>query len=112
MILSRDAILAAIDRERIEVEVPEWGGSVFIDSISALEFADVAKLISDERPDLEVMGALLAKCLVNADGERLFDDEGVADLLDKNAHIVIRLGNLALEHNRVTDDAMDDAAKN
>lgn len=76
-VLTAADILAAQDRKRDLVEVPEWGGSVYVQEISAAD----AERLSEEKVG---MVAFCAMCMVDKDGSPLFTDDQVADLSEKS----------------------------
>lgn len=94
-ILTREQIDAIDDLtvKMIEVEVPEWGGSVFIRPMTVSELDDYsnavvrakAKGLSDFR------SKLVAYCLCDAKGERLYSDEEIQLIARHNAVVVNRL---------------------
>jgi hypothetical protein len=76
-VLSAADILAAQDRKRELVEVPEWGGSVYVQEISAAD----AERIAEEKIG---MVEFCAMCMVDKDGKPLFTEDQVADLSEKS----------------------------
>lgn len=88
--LTRDAILSANDLPVQEVEVPEWGGSVYVRGLTGLERDEY------EQSMLEMVGtsielkmsnarARLVACgCVDEQGNRLFTDKDVAALGKKS----------------------------
>jgi hypothetical protein len=112
--LTRDQILGADDRTRETVSVTEWGGDVI-----------VSVMIGTERDefDIEVSGIakqdralflrnararLLVRCLVDAQGKRLFTTEDVEGLGLRNSAVLERLALIAQRLNYMTDEAMED----
>src|SRR6516162_5882027 len=79
MRLSRDDILKAADNEPEEVDVPEWGGSVLVRG--GRRQVDPAN----------VRAKLVARCVIDDDGNRLFTDADVAELGGKSAAAVDRV---------------------
>lgn len=101
MTLSREDIHRAIDArasEAVPVEVPEWGGQVLI---ARLPFAEISALGITEGGslDLDRMVRLLARCLVDADHNRLFTDEEAARLAEADFAAFVRVYTGALRVN-------------
>lgn len=72
MTLSRDQILASrSDRKPIRLEVPEWGGDVFIRLMSSRESLELTEI--ENQTDM-IYEVLLA-ALVDENSERLFQAE-------------------------------------
>lgn len=96
-ILSRDAILNADDLERRPVEVPEWGGTLYVRSLTGAErdhfetslFEGQGKGRKENFANLRAR--MVALCAVDGEGERLFADADVAALGGKNAAALDRV---------------------
>lgn len=93
MMLTKEQILAAADLPLTEVEVPEWGGTCYLRPLTA---GDAGQLQSEmAAADGQVPGdfraRLVARCLVDAEGARLFEDGEIAVLAAKSATVVARL---------------------
>ena len=76
-VLTAAEIIGAKDRRRELVEVPEWGGSVWVQEISAAD----AEAMSDGAPSVV---EFCAACIVDEHGERLFSSDDVSALADKS----------------------------
>lgn len=105
-VLGKSDILAASDLERELVEVPEWGGSVYVSSMSGLErdafeassieLREDAKGKTTAHPVLANMRAkLCARTIVDEAGERLFDDAEIEELGRKSAKALDRVYEVA-----------------
>jgi hypothetical protein len=99
MILNRDAILQADDLGRELVDVPEWGGSVYVRAMTGNERDAFEESILDMRSkgkDTRVVMAnirakLCARCIVGEEGERLFTDADIDVLGAKSARALDRV---------------------
>jgi len=119
MALSKDQILSAVDRPTRTVNVPEWGGDVVVRSISAKERADYTNSLMelDSKGEYrykpgDLNSKLLARCLADEDGNRLFSDDEIDALGQKSAAVLDRLFKVAEEMNGLGDKAVDDAKGN
>ena len=100
--LTKDAILVADDLPREAVEIKEWGGTVYVRSMSAAERDEweASWLADDGKPKtarerLKNLRARLAVLvLVDDSGNRLFADED-ADALGKKAAPATAIGTSA-----------------
>lgn len=115
--LTFDDILAAQDLKVKELEVPEWGGSVWIREFNGLtrnEFADRFKRAeSDQKQLLSLQYDLIASCLCNEDGALLAPDKKLAQkLAEKNARVTDRILREIMALNALSSTAIEDAAKN
>lgn len=111
MSLSKAAILAAKDvRLSDEVPVPEWGGGVYIKTLSGLE-RDAFEESYAEQKMRAFRVRFLVLTLCDEGGERLFSD-GDYDALGKKSSVVInRLFEKAWSHNAFTSEAVESLGK-
>ena len=117
--LTRDAILAASDLPRELVEVPEWGGSVYVATMTGTERDAFEAAILDlkrrgaAKVNLEnVRAKLLVRVLVDEAGNRLFSDADAEVLGRKSAAALDRLWAVAQRLNAMTDRDVEDLRKN
>ena len=109
-LLTKDQILNADDRDSIEVEVPEWGGTVLISAMSAAERdAFEAGMLdtkgkSDAKRLQNFRARFIASCIVDNDGNRLFSDKDIVALGRKSSAPVSRLFDECRKLNGMTDD--------
>ena len=107
--LTRDQILQAPDIEVREVEVPEWGGTVRVRSMSAGDL-DVLEnwIASAEGAGLDDFRArVVALTAIGEDGERLFAAADVAALAAKSMRAVERVFAVAAELSALTRTESD-----
>jgi hypothetical protein len=110
-------ILEAKDSPTDLVEVPEWGVTVGIKSMSARSRATVMALAQqgegfDEAKVIAMWGRTLIDCLVDPDtGETIFTPDDMSDLMDKSASVVERLWTQCFERSGMTDSKVDEAGK-
>lgn len=107
MALSKKAILAAKDTKlKGPVAVPEWGGEVYLRTISGSERDQFEDAYSEQK-----MKAFRARFLVltlaDDAGERLFQDDEVEVLGKKSSVVINRLFDEAWAHNAFTQEAVD-----
>lgn len=104
-LLSRDQILEAKDRFYEEVEVEHWGGSVRVQNLTAKELDDLAasmvvrrkigKKIVVAQDNTNFRAKLVARAVVNEEGNLLFDVSDVEALGRKCAHCVKEVAEVA-----------------
>lgn len=96
--LTKDAILKAQDVVIERLEVPEWGGVVYVRSITAAERGQIESAAAtfketkgkgDFAKTFTLKFAMLGLC--DEKGERLFKDEEIAELAKKNAKVIARI---------------------
>lgn len=116
-VLSRKQIDEASDRPRETVEVPEWGGSVLVQGMTAADRdaweAESMPEGDGEQPRLENLRArLCARCIVNEAGKRLYSDDEAGALGAKSAAAINRLYEVARRLSGIGREAVEERAKN
>lgn len=114
MSLNRDQILSAQDLKMQAVPAPEWGGDVLIRAMTALQRDQMMSMLGGDATvqDSELKAFLCAQCAVDENGKRLFTDEDVAALQDKNPLPLDRIGEAVLAMSKVDSGATEAAIKN
>lgn len=106
--LTKEAILAAEDRKFVDVEVPEWGGTVRIGTMTAAARDRFElTLIKHRRSegDTSIRAALVAACAVDEKGDPLFTASDLERLAAKSAAALGRLFDAASDLNVLTSEA-------
>lgn len=115
-VLTRDDVLNAQDSFLECVQVPEWGGSVCIKSLSGAERDEFEATIFDgnaKRPSLRNMRAkLLVIALVDGERKRLFTEHDISRLGAKNGKVLGRLYEIARKLNGIGVDEEEKLLKN
>lgn len=116
--LKREDILRVSDIVFETVEVPEWGGSVRVRSLTGterdgLDASNVIRKNGKHEVTLEHMRAkLCARAIVNEAGVREFSDEDIEALGMKSASALTRVYEVAARLSGLTEDAAKAVAKN
>lgn len=116
--LTREQILSIVDLKPQGIQIEEWGGTVFIRPMNALERAEWEGYVfsSSDTPKAKVIDqarerlAVLSIC--DAQGKRLFTDADIPELGKKNAIALERIGQAAMRLNKLTPKDIRDLAKN
>jgi hypothetical protein len=115
--LTKEQIFAV--RPRLEeIEVPEWGGSVFIRSVTLAEQARLADLGTkfEKAPVVDRMKnitlRLLQWAVSDAEGRPLFEARDLEELMNKPAGGSLRLQESILKLSGLTEEARRDLEKN
>lgn len=113
-ILTREQILGCDDRKKERVDVPEWGGFVYVAVMSGTEKDGFeSSLLVSGRATLENARAkLAARCVVDEQGQRLFTDEDIDALGAKSGVALERVSRIAQRLNRMTDRDLEDLKGN
>lgn len=119
MILTKDQILEASDLKNEPVEVPEWGGSVLVRTMTGADRDAFESSMITEQPDgtrkpnmSNLRAKLVALTVVDETGNRLFDVSDIDRLALKSASALERVFAAAQRLNGLGAQAEADAAKN
>jgi hypothetical protein len=112
--LSRDAILAAEDRKVEEVEVPEWGGTVKVATMTGTQRDSWEQsLVGKTGVNIaNIRARLVAACVVDDSGARLFTDEDAIALGNKSAIALDRVAKVAQRLNGLGKEDVEAARGN
>src|SRR5690349_7103464 len=117
-LLSRDAILQAEDHKTEDVDVPEWGGTVRVRSLSGAERdayeAHIVQVGADGSKKVNVKnlrGKLVSLTCIDEDGGRLFSDEDAEALGAKSAAALERVFDVARHLSGLTEDDVEELAE-
>ena len=113
--LNRDTILKADDLPKELVEVPEWGGSVYVRTLrgndrDSFEQSLVGKKQKMSLDNVRARFAVLTIC--DESGTRLFTDADAKALGDKSAAALDRVFAVAQRLNGFSQEDVEDLAKN
>lgn len=92
--LSRDDILSAQDFRTDEVEVPEWGGTVLVRELSAMEAENIGFSMADKQGNIDLSKAkglavrTVALGVIDEDYRKVFTRKDV-EALGKHSRIAI-----------------------
>lgn len=117
-LLTRDAILKATDLPHEDVDVPEWGGTVRVRTLTGAERdqfeASIVELRGKKRKinTANIRAKLVALSVVDEQGNRLFSDADVALLGKKSAAALDRVFAVAQRLSGVTEDDVEELEKN
>ena len=107
MALSKSAILSAGDVKLDKVNVPEWGGDVFVKTITGLDRDRFEDGYSEQKMK-NFRSRFLVLTLCDEKGERLFTDSEVDELGKKSSLVINRLFEKSWSLNAFTNEAIDD----
>ncbi len=117
MQLSKDSILNSKPQLK-EIEVPEWGGSVFVRPITLQEQATLADMGAKfDRGSVvvrmkHVTLQLIRWAVCDADGLPMFDEKDAETLMGKTASAFLRLQDAILKYSGLTEKSREELEKN
>ena len=113
--LTKDQILAVRPKVK-EVEVPEWGGPVFIRPLTLGErgrFAQMAKPCAENPGQISrVQATVLSWAICDDQGNPVLDAESIGKLMDKSGEPAAVLFDKILAFSGMTPKAADELEKN
>ena len=116
--IGRDQILSADDLSKESVAVPEWGGDVWVRTMTASErdafdmsFID-AKTGKTVGTMKDLRSRLCQITLCDDDGKLLFDQGDIPKLAAKSGAVLDRCFDVAQRINGITGKDVDELAKN
>ncbi len=104
-ILQKLDILSARDRKQETVDVPEWGGEVIVSELGAADYMAIwgnPEFSKDDGKTVDMSKfapALVARCIVDETGGRIFNDDDTASLASKSSIPFGRVATVALRLN-------------
>jgi hypothetical protein len=112
-LLTRDAILKAEDLKAETVPVPEWGGEVLVRGLrgSDKDSFEQGLFVNEKFSAANVRAKLVARCMVDAEGSRLFSDEEALALGEKSAVALDRVYEVAQRLSGIGKKEIEDAVK-
>jgi hypothetical protein len=111
--LTREAILAAPDLKPTKVEVPEWGGFVYVRQMTGAERGALeAEAIADKKNHVATLRSrMAARCICNEAGDRLFADADIEALGKKSQAGLDRVMAAIAQANALGDEGVTAAGE-
>lgn len=109
-VLDKAAIMAASDTKLEKVHVPEWGGDVYLKTLSGTERDTFEDAYSQEKMK-NFRSRFLALTLCDKSGERLFSDDEVEVVGKKSASVINRLFEKAWSFNAFRNEDVEAMGK-
>lgn len=112
--LTREEILQKQDLKTRKVDIPEWDGHVFIRPMTSTERDNwESKVLSENGKTPPQLRATLASQLVcDETGKQLFSEEDIEALGKKSAAAINKIFEEVLGLNKITDEDINELAKN
>lgn len=112
-LLTKEQIQQADDRPTMEVEVPEWGGTVRLRVWSGPERERVEDLVDNKQSRKQCGRAIVAALsIVDENGRRLFDEGDIQRLAEKSGKALDRVFDAACKFNALGNSEIEELAKN
>jgi hypothetical protein len=117
-ILTFEQIIHTQDLPKELVTVPEWGGDVYIATMTAgdrdaYEMSVATMQNGKMKPDMRnIRAKLVSRCLVDQDGDRICTEDKINDLSKKSSKVLDRLFDIASKINGINEVDQVKIAKN
>jgi len=119
MSLSRDQILQADDIQKESVNIPQWGGEVWVKGLNGAERdafeVSIMEFREGKKPKLvleNMRAKLCAMTVCDENGKRIFKDEDIPALGKKSAKALSLIFDKAQELNGLSDEDVEKLSKN
>lgn len=103
------------DLKKEKVHIPEWDCDVYVRQLSAYEQDDIEikRFAKDGTPIvLNMRARYVSMCLVDEDGNRIFNEKDIHILSKKAGSVINRLIDKCAALNRLTEEDLENSAKN
>lgn len=115
MLSKKEILETRIELKREIVNVPEWGGDVIVSEMDGTTRDRFEFTIATRDTEGKVSNArakLVAYCVVDEAGERIFSDEDIASLGKLPSVLLTRIAKIAQRLNGLTSADVIEAEKN
>lgn len=108
--LNRDEILRREDFKLEPVDVPEWGGNVFVRTLRGDERDKLDTSFSKNPVGYRAM--FCGMCVCDEKGQRIFSDTDIHQLGQKSSIALDRIVTVGMRLNGLTGESVDELEKN
>ena len=106
-------ILDAKDSKTEKIEVPEWGVTVNVTTMSGVDRDSFEGEMHALKGGLDnLRSRLVVRCLCDDEGKRIFDDSDAVELGKKSGVVLCRLFDIARKLNPLSEDDVEKLAGN
>lgn len=113
----RDRIKQSASKQVDQIEVPEWGVTLGVRSMSARQRAELNRVLIDDSDNhaerqVSMWRALFLGCLVEVDtGDPVFTPDDIDWVFDADISVIDRIATRCLEVSRIGKAGVDEAGK-
>jgi hypothetical protein len=115
-VLTKGDIVNVKDIQVKKVNVPEWGGSIFIKVMSGTEKDAFELAAYDKKSPVfgKIRAGLCARCICDADGNRMFSDDPaeIESLGNRSGVALERIFDAARKLNKMSEKEIEELEKN
>lgn len=110
--LTKEQILGADDSEKMKLNVPEWGGDVFIRVMSGKERDRLEGTFQGKISYNNVRARIATLVLCDEEGKLLFSLDDIEALGKKSCAVLDMIFEKAMKLNRITKEDVEELGKN
>lgn len=112
--LSRDQILKAADLKVEKVDVPEWGGAIYLKVMSVGERDSYEnEWVKSKLTGMDNFRTrFLVRTICDVQGNRLFENKDIPKLMEKSAAVMGSLWDTSMSLNKLKNEDVEELAKN
>jgi hypothetical protein len=112
-LLNKEQILSSNDRNFIDIDVPEWGGTVRISVLTGSDREKIEAEFANIGKDKYIVRAMcVALSVVDENGNAIFSKEDLQALNQKSWKALDKIVNRIKELNGIGDEQVEAIAKN
>ncbi len=111
--LSKSEILGASDVTVEALDVPEWGGRVYLRTMSGSDYDAFSELAAASPGGVGLRADIVSRCLCDENGQpQQWSAEEVVALGERAGHVLDRVAAAALRISGISKDAIEETKKN
>lgn len=110
----RDKILSAKDLKREAVECPEWGCTVYVQSMTAGDRNEIVRrqYLNEGAMLPDHYARIVYMCACDESGTRIFSESDIPEIQKKDSEVIWRIANAATAFNNMDSTPAEQAEKN
>ena len=111
--LTKSLIFRANKNAKRRVEVPEWGGHVFVRAVRQSEFNELLEAVGEaDQPLNEKISRFVILVTCDKNGNRLFSDADHSKVIELGVAGMIRVMRAGMDLNNLDDDDIEEVVGN
>lgn len=114
-VLDKKSVLKAGNLQKQLVEVPEWGGAVWVQEMTALARDRFDAWLMDNRENKNSAGIrvqVVVATVVDENGKPMFNDLDVGDLNSKSSKAINRIAEVGMRLSGLSEAVVEEEVKN
>lgn len=109
--LGRARISEYSQPEFMDLEIPEWGGTVRLRRMNLRDRMNLSQSVKDEENDLMFMARVCCYSLYDGSGQRLYSDSDLDEIMQMQIEPLTRIYRASMEFSKARIGDIDEAEK-